>query len=119
MWLIVLPQLVVAVASIAGIAEAAATAFILLLPGHGWLWTAVTLATTSGFLLVGQYKFVEKAAMGLAIQLGLAGIVTAIRVFPAPAKLLAGMVPQLPGNVDYADIIPWLSFILAGAAGMT
>src|SRR3989337_2253044 len=40
--LIVIPQLFVAIASLAGIAGSAATAFILLLPGSLKLWTGVT-----------------------------------------------------------------------------
>ena len=51
--------------------------------------------------------------------MALAAIVTAITVFPNVNTLAAGLVPQLPANTNYQEIVPWLSFVLAGAAGMT
>jgi Mn2+/Fe2+ NRAMP family transporter len=119
LWIIIVPQLFVAVGSIAGIAGSAATAFILLLPGSVKLWTAVTLITSVILLTTGSYKLIEKVAMFFAIALGIVGITTAISVFPQSSQLAEGMIPQLPSDVDYVEIIPWLSFLLAGAAGMT
>lgn len=118
-WIIIIPQLLVAVGSIAGIAGSAATAFILLLPGSVKLWTAVTLISAVMLLTTGSYKVIEKVAMIFAVALALVGIGTAISVFPRPSQLAAGLVPTLPADVDYLEIIPWLSFLLAGAAGMT
>lgn len=118
-WLIIIPQVFVAIGSVAGIAGSAATAFILLLPGSVKLWTGVTLLSAVILLSTGTYKVIEKVAMVFAILLGVVGVATAISVFPAPAKLAEGLRPQIPDNVNYLEIIPWLSFLLAGAAGMT
>jgi Mn2+/Fe2+ NRAMP family transporter len=118
-WVIVVPQVVVAIASIAGIAGSAATAFVLLFPGSVKVWTGFTVFTGAALLTLGSYKVMEKVAMVFAILLGVIGIVTAISVFPEPDKLIQGLRPQLPANTNYIEIIPWLSFVLAGAAGMT
>ena len=118
-WLIVVPQLFVGVGAIAGLAGSAATALILVFPGDNRLWMSVILLTTMVFLLWGQYKKLEQVASFLAIALALAAIVTAITVFPNINTLAAGLVPQLPADTNYQEIVPWLSFVLAGAAGMT
>ncbi|WP_226889913.1 Nramp family divalent metal transporter [Nostoc sp. MG11] len=39
-------------------------------------------------------------------------------VFPSFRQLAAGLVPQIPQNVRYQEILPWLGFMLAGAAGL-
>lgn len=118
-WIIVVPQLVVAASAIAGLAGSAATAVTLLLPGSNTLWMAVIIVISTSFLLWGKYSILELVATFLALGLALMGIITAISVFPAPVKLLQGAVPNLPPNTDYQEVLPWLSFILAGAAGMT
>ena len=118
-WLIIIPQIFVAIGSVAGIAGSAATAFILLLPGSVKIWTGVTLFSAVILLTTGSYKMIEKIAMAFAILLGVVGIATAVSVFPEPAKLAEGLRPQIPPDVNYIEIIPWLSFLLAGAAGMT
>ncbi len=118
-YVIVIPQIFVAIGSVAGIAGSAATAFILLLPGSLKLWTGVTLVSACLLLTMGTYRIIEKVAMVFAIILGVVGVATAISVFPEPTALLNGLKPQIPANVDYLEIIPWLSFLLAGAAGMT
>ena len=108
-----------AIGSIAGIAGSAATAFILLLPGSVKVWTGVTLLTAVILLTTGSYKVIEKVAMVFAVVLGLVGVATAISVFPEVSKLVDGLKPQIPSDVNYIEINPWLSFLLAGAAGMT
>lgn len=118
-WLILVPQLLVSVTAIAGLAGSAATALILFLPGDTRFWMIVTLLTTMGFLLWGHYKTLERVATVLAAVLALVAIITAMSVFPDLNSLAAGLVPQIPNNVDYSEIVPWLSFVLAGAAGMT
>lgn len=75
---------------------------------------AVILLTTMVFLLWGQYKKLEQVASFLAIALALAAIVTAITVFPNINTLAAGLVPQLPANTNYQEIVPWLSFVDLG-----
>jgi hypothetical protein len=53
----------------------------------------------------------------LAIGLSVSAIIVAISVFPQTNDLAAGLVPKVPANVKYAEILPWLGFMLTGAAG--
>ncbi|MGB3802246.1 MAG: Nramp family divalent metal transporter, partial [Lewinella sp.] len=117
-WVIIIPQVVVAISSVAGLASSAATAVILFLPGSVELWTAVIVILTAAFLLIGAYATLEKVATILAIVLAVAAIVSASTVLPGGAEMMAGLVPQLPPETDFQEVLPWLSFMLAGAAGM-
>lgn len=117
-WLIIFPQLFVAVGSIAGLAGAAATAIVLLLPGDPRYWMVMVVISTMAILLWGRYGWLEKIATVMASLLISAAIITAITVFPQPGSLAAGLVPSLPSTVNYQEILPWLSFMLAGAAGL-
>lgn len=117
-WVIVIPQLVVALTSIAGLASSAGTAVILLLPGSVELWTAVIILLTTTFLLLGAYDSLETAATYMAIALALVAIIAAITVFPSGGEMAAGLVPSIPPETDFQEVLPWLSFMLAGAAGM-
>ncbi|MCC5638823.1 Nramp family divalent metal transporter [Nostoc sp. CHAB 5844] len=117
-WLILIPQAFVAVATIAGLAGAAATALILMTGGTVQLWTIITVLVTAAIVLLGQYKLIEKVASYLAITLSVAVLAAALSVFPKGGELAAGLVPQLPQDVDYGEVVPWLGFALAGAAGL-
>ena len=117
-WLIVVPQLVVAAASLAGLAAAAATALVLVLPGDVRLWMIVSISASAALVLYGKYKGVEWAARVLAIVLALASLAAAISVFPGAAELLSGLIPRVPAGVDYGEILPWLGYMLSGAAGL-
>jgi Mn2+/Fe2+ NRAMP family transporter len=118
LWLIVVPQLVVAVATIAGLGGSAATALVLALPGDVRLWTIGSVLISTALVLVGKYRGVEVVAMTLAVALALASLAAAFSVFPDPGEVAAGLRPQVPAGVDYADVLPWLGFMLSGAAGM-
>ncbi|MBE9185698.1 Nramp family divalent metal transporter [Microcoleus sp. LEGE 07076] len=117
-WLILLPQLVVAISTVAGLAGAAATALILVTGGSVQLWTVIIIAVTATIVFLGQYKVVEKISSFIGIGRTLAVVAAAIFVFPNLRKLAAGLVPQIPPNVQYQEILPWLGFMLAGAAGL-
>lgn len=118
LWLIVVPQVVVAISAIAGLASSAATAAVLVLPGPLWLWTLVIVGAAASFVLWGRYGLIEKAATILGLTLAAAAIVTAATVFPNPAAIASGLVPQVPQDVDLREVLPWLGFALSGAAGM-
>jgi hypothetical protein len=45
-------------------------------------------------------------------------VAAAVIVFPNLRQLTSGLVPQIPSNVRYDEILPWLGFMLAGAAGL-
>ncbi|WP_026736284.1 Nramp family divalent metal transporter [Fischerella sp. PCC 9605] len=117
-WLILLPQLVVAISTVAGLAGAAATALILVTGGGVQLWTVIIIVVTAAIVLLGQYNVLEKISSYVGIARTIAVVTAAIFVFPSFRQLAAGLVPQIPQNVRYEEILPWLGFMLAGAAGL-
>lgn len=117
-WLILLPQAVVAISTVAGLAGAAATALILVTGGTVQIWTVIIIIVTAAIVLLGQYKLVEKISSYIGIGRTIAVVSAAIFVFPKVRQLAAGLVPQIPKNVQYQEILPWLGFMLAGAAGL-
>ena len=116
--MILIPQLLVAVASIAGLAGSAATALILVLPGDVRLWMVVSVVSASLLVLWGRYRGVERVATVLAVTLGAAALAAAVSVRPDLGQISAGLVPRMPADVDYGEILPWLGFMLSGAAGL-
>ena len=137
-WALLLPQLIVATAALAGLAGSAATAVAELMnaafaggpstdaaetASGGWwastkLWMPILLALATSLVVWGRYSGVERAAEILTTLLAIAAVATAISVFPDPSKLVAGLVPQVPPDTDFREIVSWLAFILAGAAGL-
>lgn len=117
-WLILLPQVVVAISTVAGLSGAAATALILVTGGTVQLWTVIIIVVTAAIVLLGQYNVVEKISSYVGIARTIAVVSAAIFVFPKLRQLTAGLVPQIPKNVQYQEILPWLGFMLAGAAGL-
>jgi Mn2+/Fe2+ NRAMP family transporter len=115
---ILLPQLVVAVAAIAGMAGAAATALILVLPFDIRIWMLASLAASSALVYLGAYRTIERTAAIIGTTLALAAVAAALSVGPSPAAMSAGLIPRFPEGTDYGEILPWLGFMLAGAAGM-
>ncbi|MEL7417636.1 MAG: Nramp family divalent metal transporter [Cyanobacteria bacterium J06555_3] len=91
---------------------------MLVLPGDPRYWMVVVVITTMTILLWGRYAWLEKIATVMASLLISAAIVTAVTVFPQLDAFASGLVPSLPNDVDYREILPWLSFMLAGAAGL-
>ncbi|MBD2459750.1 Nramp family divalent metal transporter [Oscillatoria sp. FACHB-1407] len=117
-WLILIPQAFVAVATIAGLTGAAATALVVMTGGSLQVWTIIIVLVTATIVLLGQYSVIDKLASSLAIALSIAVLAAALSVFPNGGELAAGLVPQLPGDVDIGEVLPWLGFMLAGAAGL-
>jgi Mn2+/Fe2+ NRAMP family transporter len=117
-WLILLPQIVVAISTVAGLSGAAATALILVAGGSVQLWTVIIIVVTAAIVLLGQYNVVEKISSYVGIARTVAVVAAAIFVFPNVGKLASGLVPQIPQDVQYQEILPWLGFMLAGAAGL-
>ena len=118
LWFIVVPQLVVAVTTIAGLGSGAATAAQTLLPGGTTLWTIVLILVSTVFVAWGRYGLVEKAATAVALALAVAAIVAAASVLRDPGPLARGLVPTIPDDVDLGEVLPWIGFALSGAAGM-
>lgn len=117
-WLILLPQAVVAVSTVAGLSGAAATALVLVTGGSLQLWTVIIITVTAAIVLFGQYNVVEKISSYVGIARTIAVVTAAIFVFPSFRQLADGLVPQIPQNIQYQEILPWLGFMLAGAAGL-
>lgn len=118
LYLILVPQIFVAVTTIAGLAGSAATALVLALPGDIRVWTIVSIAVSTSLVLWGRFKAIERIATILAITLGIASIIAAISVLPQGDELASGLVPKMPENAEYDEILPWLGFMLSGAAGL-
>jgi Mn2+/Fe2+ NRAMP family transporter len=117
-WVILLPQLVVAVTAIAGLGGGAATALILVLPGPPTLWMIVSVLLSTALVGFGRYRIVERAATLIGVSVALAAVAAAIAVEPDVGAIAGGLEPSLPGDIDYGEILPWLGFMLSGAAGM-
>lgn len=117
-WLILVPQFAVAVSTVAGMAGAAATALILVTGGTVQLWTVIVIVVTAAIVFLGQYDVVEKFSSAIGIARTLAVVSAAFFVFPNVRDLTLGLLPQVPQDVEYQEVLPWLGFMLAGAAGM-
>ena len=118
LYLILIPQLFVAVATIAGLAGSAATALVLTVSGDLRWWTIGSILISTALVMWGRFRVIELVATILAVLLSGAAVAAAVTVFPSVGDLLKGLVPQTPPNMEYGEILPWLGFMLSGAAGM-
>jgi Mn2+/Fe2+ NRAMP family transporter len=118
LYIILIPQLFVAVTGVAGLAASSATALALALPGDIRIWTIVAICSSAVLVVWGKFKAVEKVATVLAVGLGISAIVAAVSVVPDGRDLASGLIPKAPRNADYGEILPWLGFMLTGAAGL-
>src|SRR5688572_16849891 len=81
-WMILLPQLFVAVTAVAGLAGGAATALILVLPGSALLWMIVSVTASTALVGFGRYALVERAATMIGVSVAVAAVAAAISVRP-------------------------------------
>jgi Mn2+/Fe2+ NRAMP family transporter len=77
-----------------------------------------SVVTASAIVTFGGYHMVERVAVMIGVAIALAAVAAAVSVGPDPADLAAGLRPQLPAGADYGEILPWLGFMLSGAAGL-
>lgn len=117
-WLIFIPQILAAVVTIAGIAALAGSALMIALPGSQQVYAAALIVLSVILVVSGRYSVVEKVASIMAGALVLIVIVTSIRVFSSTGNFVQGLVPGIPEDLDMQFVMPWLGFILAGAAGI-
>lgn len=117
-WLIFIPQLLAAVVTIAGIAALTGSALMIALPGNQQLYATAIIILSIILVVTGRYHAVERVASYLAGALVLIVMVTVFRVFSSTGPFIQGLIPGLPDDVDMQFIMPWLGFILAGAAGI-
>jgi Mn2+/Fe2+ NRAMP family transporter len=118
LWVILVPQIFVAVTAVAGLAGSAATAVVLVLPADIRIWMVIATVASAALIYWGGYSRVEKTAMAIATALAVASVAAAVTVRPDTGALAAGLIPQLPPDVDYGEVLPWLGFMLSGAAGL-
>lgn len=109
-WAILLPQLAVGVAAIAGIASAAGSAVALAVPGPVLLWTGAVIAAAAGLVLFGRYSGVEWVSRVLGLLLALGAVVAAVLTGPDLGEAATGIVPTVPSDLVVADVLPWLGF---------
>ncbi len=117
-WLIFLPQLLAAVVTIAGIAALTGSALMIALPGNQQIYASGIILLSIILVISGRYSLVEKIASFMAGILILIVIVTTIKVFTSAGEFVDGLIPGLPEDMDMQFVMPWLGFILAGAAGI-
>ena len=117
-WLIFLPQLLAAVVTISGIAALTGSALMIALPGNQQLYSTAVIVLAIILVVSGRYKVVEKVASVMAGLLVMLVIVTSIKVFKSTDAFVQGLIPGIPQNLDMQFVMPWLGFILAGAAGI-
>lgn len=86
--------------------------------GSKELITFLIIVITGLIVLLGRYKLVEMLAVVCGVLLSLAVMTAAITIFPDGKKMIEGLMPILPESVEYGEVLPWLGFMLAGAAGL-
>jgi Mn2+/Fe2+ NRAMP family transporter len=115
---ILIPQLFVAVASLAGLAGSAATALIVALPGDIRWWAIGSILVSTVLVVWGKFTVVEKIATYLVVLLSIAAVIAATTVFKNGEAFAKGLIPNIPQSLNYSEILPWLGFMMSGAAGM-
>lgn len=118
LWFIIVPQLVVAVATIAGLAGAASTAIVVLVKIPLWIPAVLITAFTAIIIAAGGFKTIEKLTTTLAIIISLSILAAAITTGPDMKKMAEGFIPVWQQNTKVDEVLSWLGFMLAGAAGL-
>lgn len=117
-WLIFVPQLVAAVVTIAGIAALAGSTLMIAFPGNQAMYAVALIVLSAIVVISGQYNKVEQATSVMAGVLIVAVLIAALQVFPDLGEFTGGLVPGIGDDFDIEFLLPWLGFILAGAAGI-
>jgi Mn2+/Fe2+ NRAMP family transporter len=116
-WVMIAPQVVVAVATIIGMVGATSSAIIILLPGGFLFWALVALTSSIALVAVGKYRGVEVASIIMSVAITVALVITAALLLPEIGELLGGLVPTVEG-LDFTEVLPWVGFMMSGAAGL-
>lgn len=118
LYFILVPQILAAVVTIAGIAALAGSAMMIVLPWQYEAYAATIIVLCLIIVLTGTYKTFERIMSIMAGVLVFIVVVTAFRVLPDSGELGQGIVPAIPENIDIEFVLPWVGFILAGASGI-
>lgn len=117
-WLIFLPGIAAGVATVAGIAALAGSAMMIALPGAQVFYAPALIIVSVILVVSGHYKGIDKLSSVLAIILCIAVIASAAVALPAFDEFGGGLVPGLPDDFDPYFVLPWVGFLLSGAAGI-
>lgn len=117
-WVVLLPQVVAAVAGIAGLASIVGSALRVAIGGDHRLWGVGMIGIAAALVITEGYRLVERAARYLAAVLIGITVVAAVRVGPDLGAIAAGAVPGIPADVDPYVVGPWVGTILAGSMGI-
>lgn len=118
LYFIILPQMVAAVVTIAGIAALAGSAMMIVFPWQYESYSTGLMLLCLLLVVTGKYDIIEKVTSVLAGILVIVVIVSAIVVFPEFKEIAQGLIPSFPEDTDIDFVIPWVGFILAGASGI-
>ncbi len=117
-WLIFLPQVLAAVVTISGMAALTGSALMIAFAGNQQVYGTGVIILAIILVISGRYQVVENIASVMAGLLVAIVIITCIRVFSSDGEFVQGLVPGVPEDLDMQFVMPWLGFILAGAAGV-
>lgn len=117
-WIIFIPGIVSGIVMVAGISALVASALMIALPGSHLLYGTLIIGCCAALVVTGHYARLEKVASALAAVLVVSALVTAIIVFPSWDTFSAGLRPGIPQDFDAYFVLPWVGFLLAGAAGV-
>ena len=78
----------------------------------------VSISASTALVIYGHYKGVEWVARIIAVALAVSSVTAAVLVFPDLSEIAGGLVPSVPAGIDYGEILPWLGYMLSGAAGL-
>ncbi|WP_029038541.1 Nramp family divalent metal transporter [Salinimicrobium xinjiangense] len=118
LYFILIPQMVAAVVTIAGIAALAGSTLMIAVPWAYEIYATGLILLCLVLVITGTYIVIERVTSVLAALLVTVVIVSAIMVFPDSSDLISGILPSFPEDTDVEFVIPWVGFILAGASGI-
>ena len=117
-WVIFVPGIASGVIMVAGLSGLVGSALMIALPGSQLMYGLAVMIVSCVLVVSGKYQKLELVTSVMAIVLVASAVATAAIVFPELEELGAGLVPTIPPDFDPYFILPWVGFLLAGAAGV-
>jgi Mn2+/Fe2+ NRAMP family transporter len=117
-WIIFVPGLASGVIMVAGLSGLVGSALMIALPGSQLMYGLAIIIVSCVLVVSGKYQKLELVTSLMAIVLVLSAVATAAIVFPDLEQIGAGMMPTIPSDFDPYFVLPWVGFLLAGAAGV-
>ncbi len=117
-WVIFVPGIASGIVMVAGLSGLVGSALMIALPGSQLMYGLAIMILSCILVVSGKYQKLELVTSIMAIVLVTSAVATAATVFPEWERIGAGMVPRIPADFDPYFILPWVGFLLAGAAGV-